>query len=73
MIKLNSFVVDLSNGMSLEEIKRYYKVDNSKLKEILVEYSKEIDIDNKEEFLFYEEEGNFDILKEVGFSNLIGE
>ena len=39
----------------------------------LVEYSKEIDIDNKEEFLFYEEEGNFNILKEVGFSNLIGE
>ena len=72
MLKLNSFVVDLSNGMSLEEIKRYYKVDNSKLKEILVEYSKDINIDNEEEFLFYEQEGNFNILKQLGFSNLIG-
>ena len=39
---------------------------------IFIWYNQEIAIDNKEEFLFYEEEGNFDILKEVGFSNLIG-
>ena len=72
MLRLENFVVDLSNGMNLEEIQRNYKVDNNKLKELLVEYSKEITIDNEEEFLFYEQEGNFDILKQVGFSNLIG-
>ena len=72
MLRLENFVVDLNNGMNLEEIQRNYKVDNNKLKELLVEYSKDINIDNEEEFLFYEQEGNFNILKQVGFSNLIG-
>ena len=72
MLRLENFVVDLSNGMNLEEIQRNYKVDNNKLKELLVEYSKDINIDNEEEFLFYEQEGNFNILKQLGFSNLIG-
>ena len=72
MLRLENFVVDLNNGMNLEEIQRNYKVDNNKLKDLLVEYSKEITIDNEEEFLFYEQEGNFNILKQLGFSNLIG-
>ena len=72
MLRLENFVVDLNNGMNLEEIQRNYKVDNNKLKELLVEYSKDINIDNEEEFLFYEQEGNFNILKQLGFSNLIG-
>ena len=71
MLRLENFVVDLNNGMNLEEIQRNYKVDNNKLKELLVEYSKDINIDNEEEFLFYEQEGNFNILKQLGFSNLI--
>ena len=73
MLKLNSFLVDLSNGMNLEDIKRYYKIDNNELKSILVDYNNEINSDNKEEFLFFEEEGNFELLIELGFSNLIGE
>ncbi len=72
MLNLNKFVFDLSNGFSLEDIKRYYNIDNNELKSILVEYYNGIDLDNKEEFLFYEEEGNFDLLNELGFSNLIG-
>ena len=72
MLRLENFVVDLNNGMNLEEIQRNYKVDNNKLKDLLVEYSKDINIDNEEEFLFYEQEGNFNILKQLGFSNLIG-
>ena len=72
MLRFENFVVDLNNGMNLEEIQRNYKVDNNKLKDLLVEYSKEITIDNEEEFLFYEQEGNFNILKQLGFSNLIG-
>ena len=72
MLRLENFAVDLNNGMNLEEIQRNYKVDNNKLKELLVEYSKDINIDNEEEFLFYEQEGNFNILKQLGFSNLIG-
>ena len=73
MLNLNSFLVDLSNGMNLEDIKRYYKIDNNELKSILVDYNNEINSDNKEEFLFFEEEGNFELLIELGFSNLIGE
>jgi len=73
MLNLNSFLVDLSNGFSLEDIKRYYKIDNNELKSILVDYNNEINSDNKEEFLFFEEEGNFELLIELGFSNLIGE
>ena len=73
MLNLNSFLVDLSNGMNLEDIKRYYKIDNNVLKSILVDYNNEINSDNKEEFLFFEEEGNFELLIELGFSNLIGE
>lgn len=72
MLNLNKFVFDLSNGFSLEDIKRYYNIDNNELKSILVEYYNGIDLDNIEEFLFYEEEGNFDLLNELGFSNLIG-
>jgi len=72
MLNLNNFVVDLSNGFSLEDIKRYYKIDNNELKNVLVEYNNGIDNDNRDEFLFYEEEGNFDLLNELGFSNLIG-
>lgn len=72
MLNLNKFVFDLSNGFSLEDIKRYYNIDNNELKSILVEYYNDIDLDNIEEFLFYEEEGNFDLLNELGFSNLIG-
>ena len=73
MLNLNNFLVDLSNGMNLEDIKRYYKIDNNELKSILVDYNNEINSDNKEEFLFFEEEGNFELLIELGFSNLIGE
>jgi hypothetical protein len=73
MLNLNSFLVDLNNGFSLEDIKRYYKIDNNELKSILVDYNNEINSDNKEEFLFFEEEGNFELLIELGFSNLIGE
>ena len=73
MLNLENFVMDLSNGMNLEEIRTNYNVDNIELKSLLVEYIKQINIDNKEEFMFYEQEGNFNILKEFGFSNLIGE
>ena len=43
------------------------------LNSFLVDYNNEINSDNKEEFLFFEEEGNFELLIELGFSNLIGE
>jgi hypothetical protein len=72
MLNIEKFMYDLSNGLSLEKVVSLYKLNDKELVSILNDYVSSIDVDCKEEFLFYEEEGNFDILNKFGFGFLIG-
>ena len=72
MLNVNSFMYDLCNGMNLNSIVNFYNLSESEIVSLLNEYVSEMNNNNKEEFMFYESEGNFDILNRFDFGFLIG-
>ena len=72
MLNVNSFMYDLCNGMNLNSIVNFYNLSESEIVSLLNEYVSEMNNNNKEEFMFYESECNFDILNRFDFGFLIG-
>jgi hypothetical protein len=72
MLNVNNFMYDLCNGMNLESIVNFYNLSESEIVGLLNEYVSEMNNDNREEFMFYESEGNFNILNRLDFGFLIG-
>jgi hypothetical protein len=73
-LNLDEFQSLMSNGVMLDAIAEKY--GDEELKSVLVEYVEEMnnetDEDFKDEYLFYEEEDE-EVLRRLGFENLIAE
>lgn len=68
MYSVEKFEIDVMNGVMLEEILE--EVGEFNFLEVMKEYVKVVDWDNKEEYLFYEEE-DIKVLKRFNFNNLM--
>tara|TARA_R110000868_G_scaffold543_14_gene3988 strand:- start:1502 stop:1726 length:225 start_codon:yes stop_codon:yes gene_type:complete len=73
MISLDTFNINMSNGMTLEQIISINNLSDTNIISILTEYSNSIFEYGEDltEFLFYEEE-DINVLRRFGFDNLIG-
>jgi hypothetical protein len=73
MISLDTFNINMSNGMTLEQIISFNNLSDTNIICILTEYSNSISEYGEDltEFFFYEEE-DINVLRRFGFDNLIG-